>query len=421
MPTIGNEEFFKLSKDDQRKAVQTGNFVPPKFGTTERDEFNKRLFQDPASVPPPSPEPKKEPEPKKDGVAPKPPESPEPPAKPAEPPQDFGGHKSFDDFLKAHNEQQALLLKQQQINDKINATNGVQGRKLIELQKQLEEVTKKISEQKPTPKDEFVIPGRPDALDADKYPDGVLDPKYQADIGAYFQKLEEGTKTVLKTNSDLLQRFENVERELTETRSLVQQERVEKTHNRENEAWDGLSQSLTEFQAEVGITMSVPWTQINNNLLVLKDEKASPEARNAAQMFINTLPPSDIDNFKKLTPVVTTFADFSEGIPKPKFQNMKSNAFRGYLADAGITFNPPAKPPAKQQTPPAPGVDPMDGSASSMHEPKLSDLQTGQEKQNRLHELEMLRRADPAKFNADPTLKKEYMDLRASFGAPLRA
>lgn len=421
MPVIGKDEFLKLSKSNKIKAMKTGAFVLPREGTADREEINKSIYSDPVSNPPPK-EPEVKPEPPKVDVNPKPTENNAPPETPvtenAEPQNGIGGYKSTEDLLKAHEEQKSLLVKQQQIIDKINATNGNQGRKLSSLEKELEEVRKKIVEQNPAQEVDVTIPDRPDPSDSNKYPDGILDPKYQSDFGVYTSKLEEVAKSTYKTNKELLQKVDRFEGEFSEFKRNAQTDRAEKIRSKQQEEWDTLSSTLSEFQQENGIRMSVPWVQINNNLLMMKNEQASPEDRKSAQAFINTLSPVDIENFKKLTPVVTTYADFSEGTPKPRFQNMKSRAFRGYLEDAGIVFTPP---PARTNpaTPPqpSPGVSPLPASTSGSSEPKLSDMQTGHERIDRLRVLEDMRRNNNAKFKADPSLVKEYGDLRASFMA----
>jgi hypothetical protein len=428
MAILAKEEFLKLSKADRLKAMKAGQFIAPKEGSPEREEFNKLMFKEPAEVPPPSSEPKPAPAPVTPPIEPKPGDTPPaPPAPPAEPPKDFGGYPTMEAFVEAHNKQKTLLQQQQSIIDKINATNGKQGRELKTLQEQLADVTKKIKEQKPVelPDVEVVIPARPNPSDPDKYPDGILDKKYQTDFDAYTAKLEEAARyglTASKANRELSKKVDAFGRELEETKSFIQENKVQRVNSESQTAWDGLSQSLNEFQKENGIAMTFSWTEINSRLLVAKDETATKEARDAAAAWINALPQADIENYKKLTPVVTTFADFSTGLPKPRFQSMKSHAFRGSLEDQGLTFQPvpPAqRPPAPQ--PPASGVTPLSASETSSAEPKLSDLQTGNEKQNRLRELANMRAADPKTFNANVNLKKEFMDLRAYFGAPMRA
>lgn len=420
MPNIGKEEFLKLSKVERLAAMKDGRFTVPNDGTPESEEFRKLMFQDPASTTPPSPEPKKE-----EPVPPTPePKPTEPPAPPAEPPKDFGGYPTMEEFVKAHEAQKTLLQRQTDIIDKINATNGTQGRKLKSLETQLAEVNKQIEEQKKEvqPEQEIVIPDRPNLKD---FEDGTLDPKYQQALDAYTAKLEEAAKTALslsKANRELRQDVEKVKSDLNETRSFIDEDRLSKSKSVEQTAWDGLSQSLSEFQAETGIQMSVPWTQINGKLLVMKDESAPQEARTAAQAWINALPPTDIEAFKKLTPVVTTYADFSTGVPRPKFQSMKSNGFRGSLMDQGFVFQKPPAQRAPAPQPPAPGVTPLPASATSSDEPKLSDLQTGQEKQHRLRELDSMRKQNPKGFQGKAELLKEFNDLRVFFGStPVRA
>jgi hypothetical protein len=425
MPVLGTKEFLALPKAERIQAMKTGNYVAPREGTPERAEFNKVMFQEPAA-PTPSPEPPKAPE---QGIPPLKPteEPPVPPAPAAEPPKDFGGYPTLEAFTKAHNEQKALLQRQTEIIDRINATNGNQGRELANLKKQLADVNKKIEEKKTEapPEPDVVIAGRPNLSDTEKYPDGILDPKYQKDLDAYTASLESAARQGLsarKANQELSQKLDTMGKEFTEIKEIVQQDRTSKAQSAEQTAWDNLSQSMNELQQEIGITMTVPWTKINSTLLILNDESASPEARQSAQAFINALPPSDIDNYKKLRPVVITYADFSTGIPKPRFANIKSNGFRGTLMDMGFDLKPApqgARPPAPPS--PAPGVDALPASAASSTEPKLSEQQTGSEKQSRLRELDTMRKEKPREFNSNQALREEYRKLRAFFGAPVRA
>lgn len=407
LPVLGTEDYLKLSPSARIEAMKNGQFQAPKRGTAERSQFEARLFNpgEPQNEPQTNPETNNS----------------TPPNEPQKEPQNNG--ISLEDLKKELEAKNELLAKSQEIINKINATNGNQGRRLKDLERELAEVQSKISappvnvasEIDSTP--EFEELSRPDPL---QFEDGVLDPEYQKKHNEYLSQLERGFKKSQDTYKDMKNELEKIRADAKEAKKFAEEIKSNTSAAEGAKAWSELSEQVQEIQKETGMHMTIPWVDLNSKLLIIKDESADPDLRRATQEFVDTLPQSDLDMFRKIVPIVKVFADFGSGVPVPRFKNVHSKAFRGHLEDSGIVLTQPVQSPKPVLPTITPGVSPMGTPEGGTQEPRIQDVLTGKERQERFSMLNRQRRENPEAFNRDSAKRKEFEDLKAYFLGGLR-
>ena len=415
------QEFTALSKEDRLAALKDGRFIPPKRGTPERAEFEKQAFSAQTTAPSaPAPAAEK-PTVEAEKPAPISTEGSAPAAaavSPAPVPAtatEFLGFKTPDEAKKAFDDLKALTSKQAELINKLNSTASNLGRERANLQAQLEAVSKKITEKGAEAPVEADIPEPPDPA---KFADqgGVVSDEYQAAVADYSKKLFAVIKDMRTTLKEVKPKLEQTERFVNESATATAQ-------TKRAEATNVLNSTTTELQKTLFLETSVPWETINNQVLILQDVSSTPEAKAAAQGFINSLPKEDVEKFNKLHQAVSMAFDFSTGTPQARY-DVKSHQFKGALIDAGFTIK--AEPGAVDleklhQTQQDKGISGLPPNQVGSDEPPLSTAITGKEKQDRLALLNRMRAEDPVGFRNDSAKWHEYIELRKQFGTPVPA
>jgi hypothetical protein len=446
------KEFLALPKDERKKALQEGRFVTPARGTPERTEFDSKVFKDPEpapSAPPaqaapaaaaqakepekPAPKPAEAPP-----VAATPPPSPAPASAPSSAPApvkapvaDFLGYKTPEEAKKAFDDMKALAAKQADLIAKLNSTATNLGRERAELQRQYDAVSVELKTKREAAAENAapVDVVLPEPIDPEKYVEegGVVSEKYQKALAAYNREMAKTMKTVIERNKTLEKDLSEIKPKLETSEKHFTESKVAAEQNARTEAFNKMNNTASELQKNLGLATTVTWTTINDNVALLHDEKADPTVRKQAQEFINSLSPEDVGNFNKLRQAVNLAFDFSTGLPQVRF-DLNSKQFKGALEDMGLTV--------KTEQPPAPSVD-----LERLHQQQTAQGVTGippqqvggdenlsaqaplttQEKKERLAELNRMRQADPAAFQADTKKWQEYKDLRVQFGVPVPA
>ena len=398
------QDFLKLSSEDRRDAIREGRYQVPLRTTPERKEFDRLAFTDPPKETAPV------------TVADTQEPSAKEPASTPEPAVEIKfktleeAAKAADEAIRKAEERDALILKQQEIINKINSTASGNGRKVAELERQLAEIGKNAP-----PKEEVVtdlnIPEYPDPA---KYADdgGELSESYQKEVAKYLKS----TAPLLKEIANLRKELSSVKPRIDEVTNYVAESKNNATNQAAKNVQDMINTTINELQKDLNLTTNYPWEKIDQNARILGDRNSSKEQKEAAQAFLNMVPDSDKNNFAKLGEAAKLAYDFSEPIAKPRF-DIKSRQFRGVLEDNGfvLTEKPPEKPKIdlvdlhQKQTNGTTGIDP----ARLGQDENLSGPTTTEEKTKRLRELLKIVHDNPSK---DTNEYKEYIKLGSELG-----
>lgn len=431
------DELLKLPKEEQREAVKEGRFKAPKLGTKERAEFDRVWIKGEAPSAPETPPsaPEKVAVEGEPPVA-KPPEPPKPPEKKGEPsqvppesaPEKVAVEEEFDitkldpKAKKKFEEIQALLDKQQELNTRLSNTSTTNGRRVAELEAQLRDVGEKLAKKKDeTPEVELEVPVPPDPA---QYADegGVVSDKYLADRAKYDQDVAKYLKAIGEDRKKLRTELNEVRGKADEASTYITDFRQTNIKTQADAAAQAFEASTDELQKMLGLETSKPWRIINQNVKILGDATAAPEAKEAAQAFINSLDKQDVGKFNKLYQAANLAFDLSTPVPKPRY-DLKSHQFKGALIDAGFTVKDSVPPKAPEvdltklhQEHQSQGVDGIPPEKIGSDEPSLSGVVTQAEKTARLKELENMRQANPVRFKENKVLWDERLKLAAELG-----
>lgn len=398
-------------------------------GSKERDEFIEKATAKPAA-------PAKKPDAaasSKEGVTDTPPE------KPAAPPErkpqgkegassnldEFFGYGTKEGLYEAH---KTLIEKSADLKtqiDKLNESGGKLGRKNQDLEKQLADVNTKLTEMgsQPAPgKSKEKEPGKPasnlkipEPPNPEDFPTGAFDDDYQAKVAQYNKDVSKYMKDLADENARLNGLIETHSTEIKSTRDFQTESTNKTVEQKKSEAWSALWSEVERFQKERGMTTTIPIDKINK-AVIANDETT-----------LKALSPKDMKIFEKMKVYCETFADFSGGYPAPRYNTFtemaKANAdIWGPLAGgtgAGTTNEEKAAIEAKRKQ-----NDESVSAPSGSYLGKPDDKLTNQSREasvTRLQELQRLRSANLAGFDANKELYEEYMSLRRLFGiAPKR-
>lgn len=451
------DEFKALPVDQRRNAVTSGKIRPPRLGSPERKEFDLQLGLRAASadstptpadsVPPTPAAATPAPAPAAPGAAepsgtPAPAATPAPatpaPSAPAAPEKKYGGFASIDELIADHKkvsdqntQHSKLLAEQQEIIRKINNTASDQGRTLATLKaelaektKQMDELAQKIAATSPAAAaavDEIGEPPDPSAFE-----DGVLDTGFQSALHEHMKKLTTAYATVVKENRTLKDGLTKSQSTLDKVAGTVDSISKDSASNRAREAQSAFMADVEQFQKDYGLTLSVPFSEMNEQVLIANDEKADATLRASARSYLKALKPEDGVAFDKVCKAIHTRFDFSDGTPKARYRT-----WRGALADAEIIadYQPAAPQPAvdaeeearlrklKEQHD-SPDVGALPADQGSVEKP-LGQQGTPQDKARRIAELEKIRGQNPVTFRENKPQWEEYKALRAFFGRPV--
>jgi hypothetical protein len=306
-----------------------------------------------------------------------------------------------------------------ELTQTLSRTATTNGRRVAELEKQLQDVAEKLAAKKDEAPAaaEIEVPVPPDP---EQYVDdgGVVSnnyltarAKYDKDMAAYLKAISEDRK---KLRTEL----EEVKSTAKKADSYITESIRSTTTSAATKAQQEFEAGTDELQKMLGLETSKPWRTINQQVKLLRDEAAPKEARDAAQLFIKGLSKQDSYRFDRLAKAAGTAYDLST--LKLRY-DLKSHQLKGALIDAGFAVKDTVPAPAvdlenlKQQHE-ARGVTGIPPEKVGSDEPPLSGIITPAEKEARLKELQHKRGADPVGFRQNPSLWQEFSRLSVELG-----
>jgi hypothetical protein len=335
---IDIDAYLKLPVSERPAALADGRFSVPsrKLEPEAREKWDKFANIEPESaVEKPAEEVKK--------VEEKPAE-PKPEA-PVEP-EKKSRFKSLEEAEAEFEKTEGLLKKSQAAIDAANAEAEIERKKFKEAS---EKLSRKVDEAKPKePEPDYEIPEAPDAPDVgdkEKYPEGAFDENYIKDNSAFTKAHSQWSKKttetlkklkdVAKKNRELEDRLAGVEKHKDE--SIARESRkVNEEIETETE------KAVNQVQADLGLAMTCNWKQISSDATILRNEKATPEAKKAAQARIDLISDTDRAVYEKLAKAASLVLD--SGRPRYK---VGSNMYKAALMDGGFNFSEEKKPAPK--------------------------------------------------------------------------
>jgi hypothetical protein len=371
-----------------------------------------------------------------------------PPPTPGEEPAEgeWGGYESKEKMLEAHTELREFAENLQSDLSKQRATNSRLGREVKEQKDQLSTVNTRLqeleAEKKPAPVEK---PTRPKKPKPDDFEEGIADPKYETamqeyetGLDAYEEQREAYWEGKLSTaEADFGKRVSELGSRVDKADEFVSETRGSQALTAQEKAWNGMWEKTASFQKQLGLPTSVAIEKINPHALVRagKDKKTedgqpqySDERIAEAEQFWKTLPDNDKKNFSKLVPVLNSFFDFGEGVPKAQYRTLAGCLSETGLVDKGYVIHTPA-PPSQRERDEALAAKQResDGTARSMPadqaggaDKPLDGAQTWEEKFARLRELTEMRKERPRAFRDNPELLKEFNTLRSKLAARMQ-
>jgi hypothetical protein len=339
---VNFSEIKDLKKDEITLKIRSGEIKVPEKGV-DRDAFLQFASADPNSdirnkflTETPSEEKKPETPEQKSTPAVTDEIPSEPESKAKDPAKEIDPEPEMDDDKRVESLRE-LISKQRQQIDKYNAERGSLGQSLKEMKEKLAALEKERSEIKksdvPSEVSKPVRPKRPKPSDFDE---GILDDKYQAELDKYessMEKFESDYESYL--DSKRPKWAEKVEEKLSkvdEVSTFVDASKRELDSRIQEEAWSEVwNKTIPEFQKEYGYETKVKPRDISDAFGVLNNASATTEQKEHAQLFIKSVPKTDLDAYEKIRIATESYYDFSSGIPKARYRSLK-----GCLIDTGL-------------------------------------------------------------------------------------
>lgn len=468
-----NKDMINLSADQIREKIRSGEIEVPKSNSPDRAEFHefcnttpgsddrkKFLEQDSSDDsgnddPPPPPKPDGDtpppsgntPPPKEDDSQKDDDATPPPPPPKAEDDEEWAGYGSREEMVKAHKRLlEAIEQKQKEVNN-LRASGGKQGRKIKDLQAQIAKQTEEMEglREKDTGqgpadgKGDIQKPEKPKKPKPSDFEDGELDEGYEKalsqwekDVEEYPDQYEQYLERLQKKSKTHTEKKKTGDSKINEMYEHYQAEKEQKQEQKRQQAWAGMWDEASEYQKQLNCQTKAPLSQINEQQLILLDENASAEAKSAAKAYIEALPKGDLDNYKRMIPILNGmyFSHGSTEVPKKAYKNLKAalwdltdktgRPLAERFANVHTTTDNLSKEQARQveenrkRKNESVSAPPADGQSSG--DDRLDQPTTNEEKKVRLRELVVMRKKNVRGFDSDPKLSKEFKSLVNDLG-----
>jgi CHASE3 domain sensor protein len=313
--------------------MENGDYVIPAAGTPERDELDKFAMGEPASAED-SPETADEPATPETQT----PETSTPPEKVETVPD-----KQTPDVEAELQEQRRLLAEKEEQIRTLSRTSSNSGRKLAELQKELDEAKKKLDASTEAIDELPELPDYPDP-DDEKYADegGSLSDAYQKDMREYnlsMRKYNVSRDKELKRLREVEKTVKELSPRLNEANEFIKSRHEQEEQEAQRIVVSGFNDATTDIQNLLGLKTAVPWTEINT--YALQASNGTPEEKTAANQWLAKLSKEDTENFNKLANIALKNRDAS-GQPILK---AKTKALPAWLEDMGYKVSTPTIAP----------------------------------------------------------------------------
>jgi hypothetical protein len=338
-----------FSDKEITEKMRSGEIVPPKRGTQEREVFNRFLamkkeerekFLSESQSPAP-PSPPKEGGEKKDEIPvtpPAPPVVPVPPT-PPEPPKKAWyeelGYENEDKAKESHKKILELNNQLQAIIDSLNSKEGKRGDQIKALTEERERLLKELGELRKSSQPVVEKPKRPKRPNPKEYENGMLDEKYVEAVEHYETEIE----AYIEKSNEFLK--ESLKREISETLPKQTPQVIVEPQNDDGALWDKLfDKDIPEFQKRYSLDTTVPIRRISDSFNVVDPKsKATPQERAIAQAFLDSVPKKDIDAYHKVRQAVEIAYDFSSGVPISRYRSIEGALYDYELIGEGKAFN----------------------------------------------------------------------------------
>lgn len=465
-----NKDMIDLTPDQAKEKIRNGELQVPEAGSADRAEFYQFLNAEPGSEerkkfldegdpdsgdthPPKKDESGDTPPPddnKEDKASP-----PEPPREPDEPPtppaednseDEWAGYESKDEMVKAHRSLlDAIEKKQREVNN-LRSSGGKQGRKIKDLQAQIAKQTEEMERLRKTetghsPADrsgDIQKPDKPKKPNPSDFEDGEVDSayeeavaKWEKEVEGYPEKYDQYIESLQEKNKQHADPKESGDPRVEEVYEHYKTEKEQKEEAKQQQAWNNMWSETSTYQKSLGCETKTPLSQINEQQLILLDNTADKEAKDAAKAFLEALPKSDLDNYKRMIPIINgMYFQGDANVPKKAYSNLQAALWDltdntgKPLADRFKNAHEPTKNMSQEQAEKveqnrkhkkesvaAPSAD-----GQSSGDDRLDQPQTTAEKKTRLSELLAMRRKNVKSFDNDDKLSKEFSTLVKDLG-----
>lgn len=455
-----------LSKAEITEKIRSGEIpTPPRGEEREKllsfaaaepgsDNRNKFLSEIPAEQPDdqggatPGDEPKPD---SGNADLPGPPaKKPEIPAQSADTDDEWLGYGNRESLIDGHKSlKQSVDALQKQVKD-LRGSGGKLGRKVKDLetqleerQKDLEEARKRLTDTKPTELDgDTGGKEKPKRPDPGQFEDGEADPgyyeameKYNAERDTYIESMENRVSSLFSTVEQLEGKLQNVETKASKAHEFVSEETETRNQSQVLQGFDSMWDETRAFQKELGLNTSTDIRVINENWLAANNRNATDTERKAAESYLKSLPQKDVEAFKRLAPVVNSMFDFSGGVPQKRYNSWQACLWDTQTADGkpmaelfSDAVRPTNQPTPQQKAAMQRQREEQSGAARAMSAADYGSGDKGlnapsgrEEKLQRLKELNAMRAKNPRSFDGNSGQLQEYVSLAKELGFRTRA
>lgn len=346
-----------------------------------------------------------------------------PPTPPAPEPRtgastdEFFGYPSKEAMLEAHKQ---LIEKQTELRkevDKLNASGGKLGRKNQDLESELEKIRKeleaerkaKASGQPPSGGTDLSIPEPPDP---EKFSAGVFDDDYQKELAKFQKDLVKVQRSIIEKSRTLEGVVEGTVKKAETVEAEIQSKREKEEAEVKTAAWTKFWGEIRSYQGKnKQLNTTVDIEKINEAILANdRDTLAS-------------IPPADLEAFKKIRTLSASLADFSSGVPQLRYNSVDEMvSTNAAMWNSFMTGKPTPAPltPAEER---ALIERKRQADANAVSSPNIPQGDPDQHLSemaddvaiNRLRELVAIRKVNPVKFDKGP-FAEEFSKLRVRFG-----
>lgn len=241
------------------------------------------------------------------------------------------GYDSEDKVKETHKSLLENVSRLQAQVDQLNAKGGKTGQDLKRLKDLNASLEAKVAELSKKP--EIKKPERPKRPKLSDYEDGALDENYikdtekwADDMEAYEeQRYQYEEHTRRREIETVKEDFKKVAPPVAPPEGVSDMDKL-------------FDHDIPEFQKRMGLTTNVSVRAMND--AVLKSKSKDIAVATEAKVFLNSLPPSDVQAFNKINQAVAVAYDgLSEGAPKLKYRSIEGALFDNNLLGDGKPFS----------------------------------------------------------------------------------
>lgn len=267
----------------------------------------------------------------------------------------------------------------EQERDSHRKANSRIGNQLKEKENEIADLQKRLSElekaSKP-PVEDLKIPIVPNPKD---YDEGLLDERYSDDLARYNQELTEYSKkagdTPPKWARDILETVSDVRKKADEAYNFATTQTQQSVESQIDKGWDQMWEKTQEIQKKLGLdTGKLEPKTLNHYVLRAANTPGpdgstpySPEEQANAKAYLSQVDKSHMDNFNKLSSVVSTYFRFDDEVPQKVYDLPDETVLPGIVQKLGLNVNVVV---------PADNVDPVVALSNKQQTDSLSETAT---------------------------------------------